>query len=242
MKHIKRNLTGLLVAAALLCCACSAQKAKLPEPEPEVFSAVPLSAREAISGFSDIPVGAWYEEAAVWCRENGVVSGTTSTTFSPNETMTHAMLLTILYRADGTPSVNSEDRSWYGDAVAWSGEKGLTADYDNGHLDPNTPISREQIAAILWRYADSPAPGTAADYADESSIAAFAQTAVDWARSTGIMSGVGENRFNPRGTTTRAQTVAVLYRCLSGTADGGGAALSNNNPVVYMTTDISSEG
>lgn len=238
MKHTKK-LIATLLAAALLCCACSAGDAGLSEPK--AVTALPLAEQgDTFSiGFADVPSGAWYAEAAEWCRANGVVSGTTATTFSPNETMTHAMLLTILYRAAGSPAVSGAEDSWYGSAVAWSAERGLTGDYDNGRLDPSAPVTREQIATILWRYADSPASGTTEDYADETSIASFAQTAVDWAKSNNIMSGVGGNRFDPKGTTTRAQTVAVLYRYLSGSVFGG---QNEDKPVVYMTTDISSEG
>ena len=238
MKFRKRLLAAFLAAAAL-CCACSAGDAGLSEPK--AVTAIPLTGQgdSTPAGFTDVPSGTWYAEAAEWCRATGVVSGTTATTFSPNETMTHAMLLTILYRAAGSPAVSGAGDSWYGSAVAWNAERGLTGDYDNGHLDPSSPVTREQIAAILWRYADSPAPGTAEDYADEASIASFAQTAVDWAKSNNIMSGVGSNRFDPKGTTTRAQTVAVLYRYLSGSVSGG---QSEGTPVVYMTTDISSDG
>ena len=235
----RKKLFAVLLAITLLCCACSAGDTGLSELK--AVTAIPLAEQgtSASTGFTDVPSGAWYAEAAEWCRANGVVSGTTATTFSPNETMTHAMLLTILYRAAGSPMVSGAGDSWYGSAVAWSAGRGLTGDYDNGRLDPSSPVTREQIAAILWRYADSPAPGAAEDYVDESIIASFAQTAVDWAKSNNIMSGVSGNRFDPKGTTTRAQTVAVLYRYLSGSVSGG---QGNGGPVVYMTTDISSDG
>ena len=235
----KKRLFAALLAVAMLCSSCSA--GNTGSSETNTAAAIPLAEQgtSAPAGFIDVPSGAWYAEAAEWCRANGVVSGTTATTFSPDETMTHAMLLTILYRAAGSPAVSGAGDSWYGSAVAWNAERGLTGDYDNGHLDPSSPVTREQIAAILWRYANSPASGTAEDYADEASIASFAQTAVDWAKSSNIMSGVGGNRFDPKGTTTRAQTVAVLYRYLSGSVSGG---QSEGEPVVYMTTDISSNG
>ena len=167
------------------------------------------------------------------------MNGTSGTIFSPDKTMTHAMLLTILHRAAGCPkAVNSGGSTWYSEAVAWSGEEGLTADYDNGYLDPNTPVSRELIAVILWRYGGSPTSSAAEDFEDEDNISAFAQTAVDWARNLGVMDGAGDNRFDPKGTTTRAQTVVVLHRYLShaGDTSGGGGS------IVYMTADISPQG
>ena len=239
MKHITQLISGLLVVV-LLCCACSAGNGGLSGPK--TVTAIPLAEQDAPVGFTDVPSGAWYAEAAEWCRENGVVSGTTDTTFSPDETMTHAMLLTILYRAAGSPSVSSTGDAWYSEAIAWSAGKGLTRDYDNGQLDPDMAVTREQIAAILWRYTDSHASGTAEDYADETTISPFAQTAVDWAKASGIMSGVGDNRFEPSGTTTRAQTVMVLYRYLSGGANSGiSQGKDSDVPIVYMTTDISSD-
>ena len=102
MKHITQLISGLLVVV-LLCCACSAGNGGLSETN--TVTAITLAEQNAPVGFTDVPSGAWYAEAAEWCRENGVVSGTTDTTFSPDETMTHAMLLTILYRAAGSPSV-----------------------------------------------------------------------------------------------------------------------------------------
>ncbi len=109
MKHMKKLIASLL-AAALLCCACSTGNTGLSGSK--AVAAIPL-AEQRIStsaGFTDVEPGAWYAEAAAWCRENGVVSGTSETTFSPNETMTHAMLLTILYRAAGSPAVSGRGR------------------------------------------------------------------------------------------------------------------------------------
>lgn len=117
MKFRKQLLAALLAVAAL-CCACSASDTGLSEPK--AVTAIPLAGQggSAPAGFTDVPSGAWYAEAAEWCRANGVVSGTTATTFSPNETMTHAMLLTILYRAAGSPAASGAGDSWYGSAVA----------------------------------------------------------------------------------------------------------------------------
>lgn len=245
MKHAKDLLSGLL-ALSLLCCACSGGgSAETPDFVPG--NAVQLAQADGSAAFADIPAGAWYANAANWCRDHEVMSGTASGVFSPNETMTHAMLLTMLYRHAGSPSAENSSGTWYGRAVSWSAEKGLTADYDGGRLDPLSPVTREQIAAILWRYAGSPEAGASEDFADEGSISAYAQTAVDWARNYSIMNGTEGGRFDPKATTTRAQTVMVLYNYLSGAEDSAASGTAAETvpegaAAVYMTTDISSAG
>jgi flavodoxin len=127
------------------------------------------------------------------------------------------MLAVVLYRIAGSPAVtgtddfiDTADGAWYADAVLWASQQGLVGGYGNGLFGTNDPVSREQIATILWRYAGNPAAETGDDFADESSIAAYATTAVDWARINGIVNGKEGNRFDPKGDATRAQVATIL--------------------------------
>ena len=183
---------------------------------------VTASAAEGDTGFSDVDADAWYAEAAVYCRDNGLMAGTGETTFSPDTPMTRGMLVTVLYRLAGSPSLENENLgypfadvpgdSWYADGVYWARLNGVVSGYSDSNFGPNDPLTREQLAAILWRYAGSPAAEGSASFADESGIASWAASAVDWAQESGYISGVGGNRFDPDGTATRAQVAVILMR------------------------------
>lgn len=169
------------------------------------------------TGFSDVDAGAWYAEAASYCRDNGLMSGTSSATFAPNRTMTRSMLAVVLYQLAGSPTVSGYDAftdtaegSWYSDAVLWASRQGVIGGYGGGLFGTDDPVTREQIAAILWRYDGSPEAESASAFADQSAIASYAMDAVDWAHANGIMNGKGENRFDPKGSATRAEVAVIL--------------------------------
>ena len=173
-------------------------------------------AAEADTGFSDVAADAWYAEAAVYCRDNGLMNGTTVTTFSPNATMTRAQLCAVLYRMAGSPEMTGRDTftdgAWYEDAVLWAVQNHIMSGYTASTFGPHDPVTREQLAAILWRYAGSPAAETGEAYTDEASIASWAVTAVDWARTYGFINGMSDGSFQPDGQATRAQAAAILMR------------------------------
>lgn len=180
---------------------------------------VTASAAEADTGFSDVAADAWYAEAAVYCRDNGLMNGTTATTFSPNATMTRAQLCAVLYRMAGSPEMTGRDTftdtpdgAWYEDAALWAVRNRIMSGYTASTFGPHDPITREQLAAILWRYAGSPAAEAGEAYADEASIASWAVTAVDWARTRGFINGMSDGSFRPDGRATRAQVAAILMR------------------------------
>lgn len=169
------------------------------------------------TGFSDVAADAWYADAVEYARDNGLMSGTSATTFSPNDTMTRAMLAMVLYRLAGSPVVSGQDSftdtiegSWYSGAILWSSQRGVISGYGSGLFGTNDPITREQIATILWRYDGSPKSENSNDFADESAIASYAMDAVDWIRSNGIMNGKGGNMFDPKGNATRAEVATIL--------------------------------
>ena len=177
------------------------------------------------TGFSDVAADAWYADAVTYVRDNGLMSGTSDTTFTPGGTMTRGMLVTTLYRMAGSPSLENEDLgypfadvpgdAWYADGVYWARLAGVVGGYSEDQFGPDDPVTREQIAAILWRYAGSPAAESGTDFADEGSISAYAAQAVDWARANGIVNGVEDNRFLPQSSATRAQVATILRNYLT---------------------------
>ena len=204
MKKWKQLLSSLMAAAMLLTGA------------PSAFAAV------SDTGFADVAANAWYADAVEYVRDNGLMSGTSTTTFSPDRTMTRAMLATTLYREAGSPAVTGADTfsdtqagAWYEDAVLWASQEGVVSGYGNGLFGTNDPVSREQIATILWRYAGSPSTSAGQDFADETAISAYASAAVDWARANGIVNGMEGNRFAPQLSATRAQVATILRNYLT---------------------------
>ena len=210
------------------------------------FSAL---AAEEDTGYRDVEAGSWYADAVEYVRDNGLMSGTSDTQFSPSGTMTRAMLAQTLYRAAGSPAVSGQDTfpdtqagAWYGDAVLWATQTGVVSGYDDGRFGTNDPVSREQIALILWRYAGSPA-AQSQNFADESAISPWASAAVDWARSAGLMSGQEGNRFAPQASATRAEVAVILraYRTLGVPETPETPAEETNVLVVYFSATGNTE-
>ncbi len=203
MKTCKR--IGALLLALILTCSLS----------------VTAFASLEDTGFSDVDADDWFAESAVYVRDNGVMNGTSDTTFNPNGTTSRGQIAAILYRAAGSPAVSGAADfpdvaagAYYADAASWAAANGIVTGYSDGTFGPGDPITRQQLAAILWRYAGSPAAESGTDYADESAIASYAVTAVDWARDTGVITGRDGNVFDPNGRATRAQAAVILHRYL----------------------------
>ncbi len=172
----------------------------------------------ADTGFSDVDADAWYTEAVMYCREHGLMNGTTNTTFAPDSSLTRAMLVTVLYRMAGSPAVLGIDAfsdtipgAYYSDAVLWASQQGVVGGYGNGLFGTNDPVSREQMTTILWRYAGSPAAEEhTGNFTDRDETASYAVSAVDWASANGIVRTVSSNVFAPKGSATRAQVADAL--------------------------------
>ncbi len=172
------------------------------------------------AGYSDVKDGDWFAEAVRWCTERGLMNGTGNGRFSPEQPLTRAAAVTTLWRRGGSEAVTPEslfddvkDSAWYAPAAAWAAEKELVDDGDR--FGPDDILSREQLALLLWRDAGSPA-ADAARYEDAAEISPEAADAVRWARSAGVMKGMGENRFSPRTPLTRAQLAMVLMTLAKG--------------------------
>ena len=216
-----------------------------------LISSLNLNALAAVedTGYADVDAGSWYAQAVEYVRDNGLMSGTTATTFEPGGTTTRAMLAQILYREAGSPAVSGNDTftdtqegAWYADAVLWATQAGVISGYGDGRFGPNDPASREQIAVILWRYTGSPA-AQGEDFADEASISTWAADAVDWARSAGLMTGQEGNRFAPQASATRAETAVILraFRTMNAPETPETPAEESNVLVAYFSATGNTE-
>lgn len=172
--------------------------------------------------FSDVAANVWYADSVAYVQEQQLMSGTSDTTFGPNTDMSRSMLATVLYRIAGTPvgSVATEfsdviGGAWYADAVNWATENKIVSGYGNSLFGTFDPVSREQIATILWRYAGSPSAEAGAAFSDVSAISDWAVDAVNWACAAGIVGGKENNRFDPKASATRAEVATMLHNYLS---------------------------
>mgnify|MGYP005755906775 CR=1 FL=1 len=174
--------------------------------------------------FVDVPAGAWYEEAVQYVYENGLMSGTGDGRFSPEVTTSRAMIVTILYRQAGSPAVTGsaaftdvEAGTWYTDAVTWASANGIVSGYGEGKFGPNDPITREQMAAILCRYAsykgmDVTKRADLSAFSDAGQVSDYALETMRLAVAEGLITGTSETTLSPAGSATRAQAALILMR------------------------------
>ena len=180
--------------------------------------------------FVDVGTGDWFYGDVEYVYEEGLMNGTSGTRFDPNGVLTRAMVVTILYRMEVEPEAvrtfntfSDVSRSdWYGEAVEWAAANGIVNGYSDGRFGPNDPITREQLAAILYRYASfkgfdvSKADTTSlAGYPDAAKVSGYAVPAVQWAVGKGLINGVS-GKLAPQNTATRAQVAAIIHRFLEG--------------------------
>lgn len=177
--------------------------------------------------FTDVTTGDWFYSEVMEMAELGYIQGVSDTEFAPNSGLTRAMLVTILYRIDGEKTVTSAGTfldvvqgSWYEKAVNWAAANGIVTGYSETTFAPNDPITRQQMAAVLWRYAkykdlDVSANGTVMpEFADRDQIQSWATESISWAYSRGIMKGQSATQLAPEGGATRAEAAVMLYRMM----------------------------
>ena len=178
--------------------------------------------------FTDVKKDDWFYENVKYVYEKGLFNGVSETLFAPQNKVTRAMLVTVLYRAEGTPEVKGmshfEDvpaNAYYAKAVAWAAENGIVKGVSDVLFAPDRNITREQIAAILYRYAKAKGYDMTAgentnilSYDDISEVSEYAIEALQWTCGTGIMKGRTASTLNPRDNATRAETATVLKRLL----------------------------
>lgn len=173
----------------------------------------------SVSGFGDVPQNSWFADAVKYVSENKLMNGKSTTAFAPNENMSRAMLATVLYRMSSeTAEADSSFRdvsfsAYYAAAVNWASSEGIVNGTGANAFSPNASITREQLAAMLYRYAGE--PSVSADlsaYTDTVDISPYASKAVEWCVAKGILSGKSATRLAPQDTATRAECAAMLQR------------------------------
>ena len=193
--------------------------------------------------FQDVARGTWYAEAVKYAFEQGMMSGTGSSVFSPDDPLTRAQLDTILWRRSGEPVVNYmmpftdvPDETWYTEAVRWAASEGLIDSETGGSFEPNPALTREEAAALLWDYAKYSGLDVRAgedtnllSYNDVFDIAEESIPAVQWAVGANLLKGIGGENLDPAGILTRAQAAAMLMR-FDAAAQANALPLSEGSP------------
>ena len=174
--------------------------------------------------FTDVSEKDWFYNDAMFVYKNGLMLGTSKTLFSPHGTVTRGMMATILWRMEGSLAPKDENSftdveagRWYADAITWTTENGIFAGYSKDKFGPDDPITREQLTAIFYRYADYKGYKLTVTenldkFEDADKITDYAKMVMQWAVGNGLIKGKSENLLDPQGTATRAEISAMLHR------------------------------
>lgn len=176
--------------------------------------------------FTDVDEDDWFYNDVVYVYENGMMKGVTDTTFAPQQTTTRAMIVTMLYRLEGEPAVDTNASftdvttgAYYENAVAWAAANGIVTGYSDSEFAPNNAITREQMAAILYRYAQYKGIDTTEaeqtnilSYTDAANVSSYAKTPMQWAVGSGLIGGMTADTLAPQGQAVRAQVAAIMTR------------------------------
>lgn len=178
--------------------------------------------------FSDVKSGNWFYDAVKYAYEQGLMTGTSATTFAPNGTMNRAMIVTVLYRLEKSPAVTGASKftdvpagQWYSDAVAWAAANKIVNGYDETTFGPMNAVTREQMAAILFRYEQVKGLENVTleenlnRFPDQNKISAYAIPALQWAVGQKIINGNADGTLDPTGTATRAQVAQIFTNLLN---------------------------
>ena len=203
----------------------------------EEKKACPKDSTCPIAAFTDADPKEWYHDGVHYVLENKIMNGVGDGLFMPDGSTTRAMVVTMLWRMEGEPSISSDEHSpvtftdletgsWYEDAVEWASVNGIVTGYDEKTFAPNDLVTREQFAAILYRYAafngdktiESTSP-IGSEYTDAAQVSEWAFKALAWANAQGIVNGMEESKLMPQANATRAQVATMLYRFMARTAE-----------------------
>ena len=183
---------------------------------------MPAEENNSVDSFLDVDSTAWYYDAVKYVVENGIMSGTGTYTFEPNTTLSRGMIAQMLYALEGKPNVSVTGyfndvpvNAWFAKAAAWAKSKGIITGYDNGNFGPNDPLTREQLALILYNYAkikeySTSAAGNLSQFIDGRSTSAWAQEGMTWAVGAGLLSGRDGNMLCATGTATRSEVAQIM--------------------------------
>ena len=175
--------------------------------------------------FKDVSPSSWFYDGVRFVYDRGLMIGTAEDVFSPDASTTRAMIVTILHRAEGKPAAKGgnykdvPDGQWYSEAVNWATDKEIVNGYGGGMFGPNDPITREQMAAILFRYSgfkeyDVRRRADLSEFADRGQISPYAEEPLEWAKAAGLIKGVTKDILDPKGEATRAQVATIFWRYL----------------------------
>ena len=180
--------------------------------------------------FRDVDTDDWFYDAVVYAYDTGLMSGVSDREFAPNSTLTRAMVAQMLWALEDKPQVNYlmayddvDSGAWFGEAVRWASSEGLMSGYSDTVFGPNDPVTREQLALILYNYArdkgyDVDGGRTLGSYLDADSVSVWAVSALEWAVDAGLISGRGEGLLAPSGTATRAEVAQIFMNFLENVA------------------------
>ncbi|MGI5874622.1 MAG: S-layer homology domain-containing protein [Bacillota bacterium] len=213
MKNRTKRITFLLTAVLAL-----------------VMTATSLTAAPLV--FSDVKATDWHYPYVSYAADKGLMNGVGGNRFDPNGTTTRAMIVTIIYRLEGEPAASGSGFSdvapgkWYSNAVIWAKANNIVNGVDSKHFAPNNAITREQMAAILYRYAgfksyDTAAEGDLSAFSDKNKIRSYAVTALSWANGAGLISGYNDQTVKPQNNATRAEAAAIFKRFMENVVNGG---------------------
>ena len=190
------------------------KKVEMPEQKPEEKET-----------FKDVKKNDWYYEAVEYVANKGLMNGTGNDEFTPDANTTRGMIVTILYRLEGSPEVSMStftdvaNTEYYAKAVAWAEKNGIVNGYGEGKFGPNDVITREQLAAIMYRYSNHKKYNTSVgedtnilSYNDISELSEYAVSSMQWACGAGLVNGIGDGKLAPKGNATRAQLATILMR------------------------------
>ena len=173
--------------------------------------------------FGDVKTSDWFYDPVKYVYDKGLMTGTSATEFAPNLTTTRGMIVSILHRLEGGPVVENDAFSdvssddWYGQSVAWAASVGVVNGFEDGTFRPNDPITREQMAAILYNYSqykgyDVSARADLSKYSDAASVSSWATEVLSWANAEGLVNGMTKTTLDPQASATRAQVATILMR------------------------------
>ena len=185
---------------------------------------LPDTPQTAVLPFTDVKPGDWFYDGVAYVCGRGMMNGVGGTSFAPNAPMDRAMIVTILHRLEGSPAAAPAAFSdvtagaYYAGPVAWASANGIVTGYEDNTFRPNTPITREQLAAVLYRYAQykgligpTTPTGSPNSFPDAASISPYAAQAISWALGTGLLTG-SDGKLLPQGSASRAQAAVILQR------------------------------
>ena len=182
------------------------------------------NAGKALTPFTDVETGAWYEGAVAYAVENNLFKGISETEFAPDSAMTRAMLVTVLYRLENPEEASGKsaftdvpEGRWFTDAISWAADNNIAKGITDTLFAPEENITREQMATILFRYAQFKGYDTAntmalSQFADFAAISDWALSALQWANADALIQGTSETTLSPLDTATRAQVATILMR------------------------------